>query len=201
MHRILGAQQLTFYIMDIDQSIVKYLKTVYKGYIQLIQWTKHLHEKEPIHYYGEILAIHDCMYRNKYSTTYVAFVDLDEALIPRRYKNWRTMLLEIDQPYIDSFVFINSVFIESPSVNASITKSLNKMPKCEQNKYIPHYFRYFDEVKCDFHYFARSKLIVKPNLIFDMSIHEVCTRLGNTTHYFVPRTSALSQHYRTVSYY
>ena len=194
MYRFLGAQKFTLYVLHIDLSVQTHLKSIYGEMLEIIQWTTHLHEKEPIHYYGEILAIQDCLYRNMYSIKYLAFVDLDEVIVPKRYSNWRTMLQEIDRPYIDSFIFANSIYMPSNLPKKTIAM-LKNMSVCEKNP-LPSYFTYLDHAKCAFHYFSRSKLIVKPNLIFDTSIHGVCTRIGDTTHHFVPISSATSHHYR-----
>ena len=189
MHRLLGAEHITLYTLDIEQSVLSNLQKMFPNIIEIINWPRHqFYEKEPIHYYGEILAMHDCLYRNMYAVEYLVFVDLDEVLIPKRYKDLKSMMLEIDQPYIDSFVFVNSVFMKSSSIKSTLTK-------CDQNV-MPDYFTHFDRAKCEFLHFSRSKLIIKPELIFDTDIHGVCTRVGNTTHYLVPTSSASSHHYR-----
>ena len=201
LYKSLGAQFFTLYVANIDHQTLSFLRQTYggeNGILDIVQWTNHLREKEPIHYYGEILAIHDCLYRNMHKVKYLAFVDLDEALIPRRYRNWKTMLQEIDQPYIDSFIFANSIFMKTESEHEDKTQISEWNSKLCDGVQLPAYFTSFSRVKCVFHFFARSKLIVKPELVLDTDIHGVCTLVGNTTHYLVPEDSAVSQHYRGV---
>ena len=196
LYKLLGVQHVTLYTRDVASSITSHLEQVYDvEFLEIIKWTDHLHEKEPIHYYGEILAIHDCLYRNMNRVKYLAFVDLDEVLAPKRYVNWREMFLEVDRPYLDSFIFVNSVYMRSRNLELNLLRNLSE---CAANNMVQKYFTHFDRVKCTFYYFSRSKLIVKPKLIFDLNIHGVCTRVGNTTHYFVPESSAVSRHYREI---
>ena len=201
LHKMLGVQFFTLYSMNIDHATLAMLRDAYggkNGILDVVHWTKQLREKEPIHYYGEVLAIHDCLYRNMYRIKYLAFVDLDEAIIPRRYNNWREMLNEIDQPYLDSFIFPNTIFMKT-DIDSMDTEMLNHWnSKLCHEVQLPTYLTSFSRVQCTFNYFSRSKLIVKPELIIDTDIHGVCTRVGNTTHYLVPGDSALSQHYRAV---
>ena len=201
LHKMLGVQFFTLYAMNIDHDTLSLLREAYggkNGILDVVHWTKQLREKEPIHYYGEVLAIHDCLYRNMYRIKYLGFVDLDEAIVPRRYNNWREMLNEIDQPYLDSFIFPNTIFMKTDidSIDTEMLDHWNS--KLCQNVQLPIYLTSFNRVQCTFNYFSRSKLIVKPELIIDTDIHGVCTRVGNTTHYLVPGDSALSQHYRAV---
>ena len=201
LYRMLGVQFFTMYILDVDHSTLSFLRKTYggkNGILEMIHWTKNLHEKEPIHYYGEILAIHDCLYRNMHRVKYLTFVDLDEAIIPRRYPNWRSMLQEIDHFYIDSFIFANSVFMKTAPERINQNAINTWSSSLCDGVALPMYFTSFDRVKCVFHFFSRSKLIVKPELVVDTDIHGVCTRVSNTTHYLVPEDSAISQHYRLI---
>ncbi len=200
MQILLGAQHITLYCtLDIEPSVVSNLKEMYPSYfLDIIDWPNMFHEKEPIHYYGEILAIHDCLYRNMYAFDYLVFVDLDEVLIPKRHEDWKTMLQEIDRPYIDSFIFVNTVYMQSVSPsNTAVESQTTTLSNCDQN-IVPQYFTHFDRSVCEFPHFQRSKLIIKPELILDLNIHSVCTRLYDTTHYLVPTSSASSHHYRRI---
>ena len=201
LYQMLGAKLFTLYVLNIDQVTLSFLQKTYggkNGILDIVQWSDRLHEKEPIHYYGEIIAINDCMYRNMHTVKYLALVDLDEAIVPRRYPNWSTMMKEIDQPYIDSFIFVNSIFMatEQEEIDQNMLSQMNDN-LCGSLQ-LPVYLKSFNRVTCEFNYFSRSKIIVKPELIIDIDIHSVCSRIGNTTNYLVPSDSALSQHYRVV---
>ena len=203
MNRILGAELFTLYISDIDPQTQSFLRKTYggpNGILDMIQWTKELKEKEPIHYYGEILAIHDCLYRNMHRVKYLMFVDLDEVIVPRRYFNWQDMMAEIDHPYVDSFIFVNAVFMKTPNMD-QLEQSKDWLSWRSQLCSIiplPDYLNSFNRVNCRFHYYMRSKMIVKPTEMVDIDIHGVCTRAGNTTHYFVLDDNVVSQHYRKI---
>ncbi len=203
-HRLQGVEIFTLYVMNIDHNTLSFLRKTYggtNGILDIVKWTDHLHEKEPIHYYGEILANNDCLYRNMNKVKYLAFLDLDEAIVPRRYDNWGTMLEEIDQGYLDSFIFVNSIFMKTEQIDKTMLNNNQLLiadDKLCHDVQLPVYFTNYNKATCYFSYFSRSKLIVKPDLIMDTGIHGVCNRINNTTHYLVPTESALSQHYRSV---
>lgn len=41
------------------------------------------HGPGEIHYYGQIPALHDCVYRYMYLSQYVALQDIDELILPQ----------------------------------------------------------------------------------------------------------------------
>lgn len=41
-----------------------------------------------LHYYGQIPALNDCVYRNMYRSRYVAMIDTDELILPQTVNRW-----------------------------------------------------------------------------------------------------------------
>ena len=75
-----------------------------KGQLLLVKWWE-----IELHYYGELLLMHDCLYRNMYAAKYLVFVDMDELILPIQHNNWTSMMKEIDtSPKIGAFVFLNT---------------------------------------------------------------------------------------------
>ena len=200
MQRIFGAQSITIYLLDVSTEIEEQLETAYARdeslTLEVLHWSKGFKEKDPLHYYGEILAIHDCYYRNLHRVNYLAMLDLDEVIISRRHSNWHQMLQEIDKYYVDSFIFINSVYLRTPDKELPKDKTTELQSYLCPGHSLPPYFLHYGKSKCRFHYYERSKFIVKPLTILDTDIHGPCTRLKDTTHFFVPDDMAVSQHYR-----
>jgi hypothetical protein len=54
-------------------------------------WPKK-NEPVEIHYFAQLAALNDCLYRNMYVSKYVVFQDLDEFIIPRKQLTWTDML-------------------------------------------------------------------------------------------------------------
>ena len=53
-----------------------------------------------IHYFGQLAALNDCLYRSIGRSTLVVFTDLDEILVPRSHRDWSTMLDAVSRRYV-----------------------------------------------------------------------------------------------------
>lgn len=198
MQRMFGAQVFTLYLLDVSNNMEAALKEAYKeeGILDVAHWSSTFKELNPLHYYGEILAIQDCLYRNMHRVNYLVLLDLDEVIVSRRHSNWHRMLQELDSSYVDSFIFINSVYLKTPNkeLPTSSTNYLHSL-LCPKQQ-LPDYFTHYDKSRCRYHFYERSKVILKPLLIIDTDIHGPCTRIEGKTHFYVPDDMATSQHYR-----
>lgn len=82
INRMFGAQRFVFYNLSSTREIQLVLESYERnGIAEVIQWTS-LPVTE-VHYYGQLAALNDCMYRNLYRSTFVLFADLDEIVVPR----------------------------------------------------------------------------------------------------------------------
>lgn len=199
MNLILGVDIFTMYFLDVSIQTESSLDEMYnqgkRKILDIVRWNENFKELDPLHYYGEILAIQDCIYRNMYRVDYLLLIDLDELLITRRHDSLKSMLAEIDQDYVDSFIFINSVYLKTPEGNLPKESLIWKAFLCKGQS-MPEFYTHFAKSKCRYHYHERSKLIIKPQYIIDSDIHGVCTRVKGKTHFFVPDDMATSHHYR-----
>ena len=200
MNRLLGIDVFTAYFIATDSThnIMDFLRNKYGDVFDVVVWNPVFSlDKSILHYHGEILAINDCLYRNIGRVNYLLFIDLDELIVAERHDNLKDMLKEIDTgSHLDSFVFRNFIFMESKvqPLKKTITKWRNDLC-CEAQ--LPIYLFHFNRVNCNFKYFTRSKLIVKPFHIKDIDIHGVCKRISNTTtHMLVPLEIGFLHHYR-----
>lgn len=199
MQRLFGVQVFTLYLLEVSNDVETQLRRAYPkedGMLEIIYWSKSFKEKDPLHYYGEILAIHDCYYRNLHRVNYLAMLDLDEVLVTRRHSNWHQMLQELDSDYVDSFNFINSVYLKTPEGELPRYETTQLKSQLCPGHLLPPYFLHYGKSTCRFHYYERSKFIVKPLNILDTDIHGPCTRVEGKTHFYVPDDMAVSQHYR-----
>ncbi|XP_077091666.1 uncharacterized protein LOC143744143 [Siphateles boraxobius] len=124
MFRLLGAQRVVIYKTNCDSDIQKLLDYYVKsGFVEIIPWTikKHIkvssswrNDLSPgqLHYYGQIPALNDCVYRYMYRSRYVALHDMDEFILPLKLKNWTDLLPELEDIYGTNvgFEFENNVF-------------------------------------------------------------------------------------------
>ncbi|XP_041094443.1 beta-1,4-galactosyltransferase galt-1-like [Polyodon spathula] len=99
MHRLLGVQKVFIYRTSSSQALDTVLGHYIKdGIVEVIPWqitsfinVSHSWKPEAggeLHYNGQIATLNDCIYRNMYTSRYVALTDLDEIIIPRRHSNW-----------------------------------------------------------------------------------------------------------------
>ena len=67
-----------------------------KGLAQVLSWKlpSYISESD-VHYYGQIFAREDCLFRSINHLDFVAFNDLDEYIVPLQYINISSMLRSI----------------------------------------------------------------------------------------------------------
>ena len=138
MQRVLGAQHITMYIMDdITEKLKLFFRRKYSdnGLLEVVKW-KQLRRRTEMHYYGELLLMHDCLYRNMNRAKYLVFVDMDEVILPIQHDSWSNMIIAIDtKPSIGAFVFLNKYFTNNP-------ESTNPAVKPCMELDVPVYFKW-----------------------------------------------------------
>ncbi|XP_029923324.1 uncharacterized protein LOC115370441 [Myripristis murdjan] len=95
MLQLLGVSRVVIYKTSCDadtQRLLDYYTD--KGFIEVIPWSMSNHLKvskswKPeiapgdLHYYGQLPALNDCVYRYMYQSRYVAMHDVDELILPQ----------------------------------------------------------------------------------------------------------------------
>jgi len=66
----------------------------------------------------EVLIYNDCLYRNMYRFKYIAILDIDEVIVPKKHKSWSSMMEEVleassKDPKTISWHFRHVYFIDS----------------------------------------------------------------------------------------
>ena len=155
--------------MDINKQLDHFFSTTCTYYekdlLKVVKW-RNLGAWTEMHYYGELLIMHDCLYRHMNRVKYVAFVDMDELILPLKHSNWSDMMTVLDtNPKRSAFVFLNTYFGSNPS-RANVSKPCEKMD-------IPIYFKWTRRYACRLNYGRRSKYMTKPRLVNDLDVHEV----------------------------
>lgn len=185
LHRIFGVELFTVY----DMVKSSYLQTVFQEYqadniLEVVPWNEKFQATYPLHYYGEILSIHDCLYRNMHRVEYLAFFDLDEAIVPQANSSWSDMMLSIKRPDVHAYVFSNKFYI-----------SINKQQECNNGIYRPIQLSRLHRAECSFTT-RRAKVIVEPTRVNNLDIHAVPSFVNNGPSIVVPSSIGLLYHYR-----
>ncbi|MEQ2169972.1 hypothetical protein GOODEAATRI_030423 [Goodea atripinnis] len=95
MLQLLGVNRVVVYKTNCSadtQRVLEYYSG--KGFVEVIPWSlaKYLKvsrkakpEQDPgdLHYFGQLPALNDCLYRYMYQSKYVALHDLDELILPQ----------------------------------------------------------------------------------------------------------------------
>ena len=76
--------------------------TAYKGY-----WPPHLHL---LHYFGQPVALSDCMYRLLNRYRWILMVDFDEFVVPRKVDSLKPMLREVTKRKVPMYIFLQAFF-------------------------------------------------------------------------------------------
>lgn len=194
LNRILGAEKFTVYNHSVASNVSQVLDYYSKmGVVEILPWNipmfvPNVHgTKGPpeIHYFGQVAALNDCLYRNKKFSKFIVNVDVDEFIIPRsdKLQTWQDLINAL--PRNDAYLFLNTFFkgIEPASTfrDASLI-----------DKYHVVTLQNLIREERIFKPKTRSKYFAHTSNVFNLMIHEVRgARASN-----VPRDIALLHHYR-----
>ncbi|XP_031562090.1 beta-1,4-galactosyltransferase galt-1-like [Actinia tenebrosa] len=162
LNRIFGATHFVFYDLKLNPAI-RHAINIYQsqGAVTLLPWNLPVYVRDfySIHYHGQFVAIHDCLYRNRGRSRWVGFHDLDEFIVPLVHPTLPLLLNEIDSGQSSGFSVQSTVF------------PLNSQEKVQANESLITQSIFYRTKKL-FHK-SREKCIVSPRKVFEMSIHYI----------------------------
>lgn len=189
MFKILGVQKVAIYktsctpelqrVMDyyFRQNFVEIIPWRAASYIQVSRgWKKSVSSGE-LHYFGQIAALNDCVYRYMYQSRYVALQDLDELILPMKLKSWTELLPQLEKKYsgVGGFEFENHYF--PLSLKDSSTKySPVTWKKVKGVNILKHIVRMSNDPAL----FNNFKVIVNPRLVFKTTVHGILQSVKGT---------------------
>lgn len=189
MFKILGVQKVAIYLTNCTSDLQKVLDYyVREKFVDLIPWKiasyvevsrgwQKSASSGQLHYFGQIAALNDCVYRYMYQSHYVALQDLDELILPLNFKNWNELLPELEKKYnqIGGFEFENHLFpISIKDLNAKYSPDSWKKVKGE------NVLQHIIKISNDPRKFNNFKVIVNPRLVFKTTVHGVLQSVGGT---------------------
>ena len=193
LSRLIGADELIFYAFQTSRNIQHVLRHYEKlGMVTVIPWNPPIQSKS-IWYYGQLLAINDCLYRNMNRFKYLSFNDIDEFIVPHGVggKNWTNMVTALnrltnhdrqksnhDEPHC-GFIFQSAFF--DPLVNEGGGTLYNLESDLRSKT--------FSRV--------RTKVMVQPDKIFELGIHHISRPINiGYKPLYVPVSHGYLHHYR-----
>lgn len=114
LNRLFGAEHFVFYNHTVGADVEKFLESyVSDGIVSVIPWKIPVVVQSDwppnptlipeIHYFGQVAAINDCLYRNMLRSRFLVFTDLDEVIVPRAHVTWSAMLAAATLQYQQDF--------------------------------------------------------------------------------------------------
>ncbi|XP_053356325.1 uncharacterized protein LOC128527776 [Clarias gariepinus] len=206
MFKILGVQKVAIYKTSCDSNVQKVLDYYVKqNFVELIPWNLSPYinasrgwlksvSSGQLHYFGQISALNDCVYRYMYQSRYVALQDLDELILPMNVKTWTELLPELERKYnhIGAFEFENNYFplsIKDSNPRYS-PDSWNNVPGVNILEHIVKMSN--DPTK-----FNNFKVIIDPRFVYQVTVHGLLQSISGSVR--VDSSIAHMYHMREIS--
>lgn len=166
-----------------------------EGLVQVLPWHRlGVVSQKEIRTEGIFASLNDCLYRNRYDSALVLFIDFDELVIPRQ--KWTLVdtiaSLNTTTSKTAAYYFRNAFFYlqwpdDATSSRQKDEPSLTTLRKTRRNvKLHPHRIR--------------SKFICQPRRVVEVGNHFVWEfRSGSTSHH-VSESVAIMHHYRNCEF-
>jgi len=199
LNRLLGAEMFTIYNYSSAYNVQKVLEYYSKrGIAEVVDWkiplrllTNDKKSKPEIHYYGQVVQLQECLFRNKHESEFVINVDLDEFIVPRgEASNWSHMMKSMSQT-AGAYIFRNTFYKKEWADNKNDFKGKNlavqyKLVTLLKTKHEKKVFAHRQRSK----YFARTSGVDR------LMIHDVPSLSGTARAELVPLEKAVLHHYR-----
>ena len=174
---------------------------------------------EDVHYYGQLAAANDCLYRYMYTSQYIAFIDLDELIVPRgNLTTWGQLFDQLEhqvaleglQKQICSFSFRKYKFLMPQDetlkdVNGNARRTMESwqeiLGSVVNPKLIPLVTSHdikslMSYAKYTYSHGGIEKFLVVPTRTNSVEVHRVWHPLQNEKTFEVDEDLALTHHYR-----
>ncbi|XP_036392991.1 uncharacterized protein si:zfos-464b6.2 [Megalops cyprinoides] len=180
MFRLLGVDRVALYKTSCSsemQKVLDYYESM--GFVELVPWpvAKYIFVSDgwrksespgDLHYYGQIPALNDCVYRYMYRSKYVALQDIDEYILPLRVENWNQLLKQLEDEYgtDKGFEFEDHIFPNN------VVDGRGEFRPQEWGSV--HGINILEHVLCEPLIpgsFNNIKVIANPRLLFEVTVH------------------------------
>ncbi|XP_071783978.2 uncharacterized protein LOC139933694 isoform X1 [Centroberyx gerrardi] len=182
MYKLLGVQRVVIYNTSCGPELERVLLN-YKdeGILEIVQWPID-HFLNPskgwnfpehpgdLHYYGQLVTLNECIYRNMYRSKYLLLNDIDEIIMPYKHVNLQLMMENLEQghPGVAIFVVTNHIFPKTQFDDSGRFK-LAQWQSIPGINILEHIYR--EPLKEGV--FNPSKLIINPREVEQTSVHSV----------------------------
>ncbi|XP_035390924.1 beta-1,4-galactosyltransferase galt-1-like isoform X1 [Electrophorus electricus] len=204
MYKLLGVQHIVIYNTSCGPDLEKLLQHYKReGIVEIVSWPidKFLNPSKgwnfvehggDLHYYGQLVTLNECIYRNMYQSKYVLLNDIDEIIMPYKHANLPLLMEDLQQEHITVGVFLieNHIF---PKTQCEETRRFSR-PEWRNISGInimEHIYREPDRKDV----FNPRKMIINPRSVVQTSVHSTLAQYGDV--YYVPFDVCRIVHVRT----
>ncbi|XP_035390984.1 uncharacterized protein LOC118242746 [Electrophorus electricus] len=204
MYKLLGVQHVVIYNTSCGPDLEKLLQHYKReGIVEIVSWpiNKFLNPSKgwnfvehggDLHYYGQLVTLNECIYRNMYQSRYVLLNDIDEIIMPYKHANLPLLMEDLQQEHITVGVFLieNHIF---PKTQFEETHRFSR-PEWRNISGInimEHIYREPDRK----YVFNPRKMIINPRSVVQTSVHSALAQYGDV--YYVPFDVCRIVHVRT----
>uniref|UniRef100_A0A8C6NX16 Glycosyltransferase family 92 protein n=1 Tax=Nothobranchius furzeri TaxID=105023 RepID=A0A8C6NX16_NOTFU len=205
MFKILGVNRVVVYktncSMETQRALNYYAQT---GFVEEVPWSlseflsvsdywSPEHNPGVLHYFGQIPALNDCLYRHMYQAKYVAMHDIDELILP----HWVDLLPLLEKNFgVDKcYQFENNVFPNNIVLPPSMPETKPPAQGCWKSVTGVNILEHLYQEPVNLRNVGKSfKIIVNPQAVFTTSVHGVLKSTNGCV--WVNRTIARMYHTR-----
>lgn len=199
LNRVLGANHFVFYNYSINKNVnrvLDYYKS--KGIVEVLTWNLPMKvdtwppRRGPveIHYFAQLGALNDCLFRNMIKSKYLVYQDLDEFIIPRKGKSWREMLTNL--PANQAAYTFRNVFFRKEWPDTNLTYAGKDIAKKYKSVTLLKLKRE-TKILSKTH---RAKYIINPKYVDMVGIHNIWRFKSGKSNHYVNQEIGLLHHYR-----
>ncbi|XP_035390970.1 uncharacterized protein LOC118242736 [Electrophorus electricus] len=193
MYKLLGVQHVVIYNTSCGPDLEKLLQHYKKeGILEIVPWPidhflnpskgwNFVEHGGDLHYYGQLVNLNECIYRNMYQSKYVLLNDIDEIIMPYKHANLPLLMEDLQQEHrdvgvflIENHIFPKTQFEETGRFNRSEWRGIPGINIME------HIYREPDRKNV----FNPRKLIINPRSVIQTSVHSTLQQYGDV--YYVP---------------
>ena len=205
VNRLFGAGHFVFYNYSTGPFVRTFLDAYSRdGLVTVVPWPLPLtvdawppvDVAPDIHYFGQLAALNDCLYRCLGRSKLLVFTDLDEILVPRAHNDWISMLDAVSSGYRPgpSGPFPGAYLVRS-SFFRTDWPSDEEVPRTAVDRHLVTLTKTQRETKI-YRWSDRSKLVVWTKAVQVVGVHDVLKLMTGVEKVLVDHPTALVHHYR-----
>ncbi|XP_007573715.1 PREDICTED: uncharacterized protein LOC106906729 isoform X1 [Poecilia mexicana] len=192
MLQFLGVNRVVIYKMNCSaetQRVLDYYSD--KGLVEVVPWSlsKYLNvsrrakpDQDPgdIHYFGQIPALNDCLYRSMYRSKYVALHDPDELILPQLVNSWVELLPLLERKYgvNKCYKFENNWVPSEFALTPPAPQTLPQLDRWQNVSGVNILNHVYIEPAPRKPVFNNYKIITNPRSVYSVTVHGVLRSQG-----------------------